>query len=676
MKSSLSILLVEDSIADAQQVMQSLEESGYILQWERVETADQLHEALEKQTWDAILCDYSLPFFNAPSALQIVLSSGLDIPFIVVSGRLGEETAIEMMRAGAHDYVMKWNLHRLPVVIDRELAAAKQRREKTRVEEQASAITDAVQDAIIMIDPRGCINFWNPSAERMLGYTQQEALGKNLHELIAPRQYYEAFVVAFSKFKNDGSGNAVGRAVELNARRKNGSEFPIMLSLSALHRPDGWYAVGIIYDKTIQQQTEEELRKLSRAVECSPVSIVITDVAGNIEYVNKKFIEVTGYTYDEVKGKNPRILKSGETTLEEYKRLWEIVSAGGTWIGEFHNKKKNGELYWDSASISSISDLQGHISHYIAVKENITEKKKNEYNQQVLLGQLKTKNEEIEEALRRLTQMQEGLIQSEKMSSLGLLAAGIAHEINNPLAFITSNLNRFNEYFHDVRNLLTLWMESCADLDVLEQNREALAELEQATRDVELEFVDSNFEELMKHTHAGANRIKKIVEQLRGFAHISKLEFTPIDINQILDETIDLVWNELKYKVTISRDYAPSVMAECIAGEMQQVFVNLLINAAHAINEKGEVDLRTSATTEDVVIEITDTGEGIPKELQKKIFDPFFTTKPIGKGTGLGLWVVSTIIHNHKGSIIVDSEVGKGARFTIRIPIHHAEGEH
>jgi PAS domain S-box-containing protein len=245
-------------------------------------------------------------------------------------------------------------------------------------EARLRAITDSAQDAILMMDPEGRVSYWNPAAERILGYTGAEAIGQNLHKLIAPARHHPAHRAALPAFLQTGQGAAVGKTLDLEARRKDGQEISVQLSLSAIQINGGWHAVGIMRDITERKRMEEKLRQLSQAMEQSPASVVITDTAGNIEYVNPKFIQVTGYTLADVLGKNPRVLKSGEKSPEAYRELWQTITSGKEWRGEFHNQKKNGELYWESASISPIRDVAGRVTHYVAVKEDITARKRAE----------------------------------------------------------------------------------------------------------------------------------------------------------------------------------------------------------------------------------------------------------------------------------------------------------
>jgi PAS domain S-box-containing protein len=227
-----------------------------------------------------------------------------------------------------------------------------------------------------MINNEGNITFWNEASCNIFGYSQEEILGKNLHDLIAPVRFLDEHRKAFHLFKTSGKGAAIGKTLELRAIRKGGQEFPIELSLSAINLKDQWHAVGIIHDISVRKQAESEVRKLSTAIEQSPVSIVITNLEGNIEYANPKACETTGYLLDELVGKNPRVLKSGETKSNEYELLWTSITSGKHWKGIFHNKKKNGELYWESSTIGPITDSNGKITHYLALKEDITERRK------------------------------------------------------------------------------------------------------------------------------------------------------------------------------------------------------------------------------------------------------------------------------------------------------------
>lgn len=524
---------------------------------------------------------------------------------------------------------------------------------------------EASPEAIAILDTEGHIIDVNVAFEQLFQFTADEARGKVFKEIIVPPTQRADEAAQW----NPHSTSDLLRT-EAIRMRKDGTCFPVAISASPIVLDQSRLGVCAVYqDLTRRKEAEAKLRQLSHAVEQSPASIIITDTSGTIEYVNPKFCELTGYTADEVLGKNPRILKSGLMPVAVYKDLWQSIAAGKEWIGELHNKTKTGELYWELAHISPITDESGTITHYVAVKEDITERKGIESLRTHLEAQLRARNAELEQSIAQIKKMQSGLIQSEKMASLGLLTAGIAHEINNPLAYISSNLNRFAEYFNDSVTLLERWKTLAEHARVQETHTSAFAALQEEEERVDLPFIKTDFTNLMQHAREGIDRIRSIVDQLRGFSHMSNEATDNVSVERALDDTVILAWNEIKYKATVEREYGNIPPVRCNAGELKQVFVNLLVNAAHAIEQRGTITLRTAMRDGHAVIEIEDTGCGISPENLKKIFDPFFTTKAVGKGTGLGLWVSATIIQKYGGTITVESKVGTGSKFIIALPV-------
>jgi PAS domain S-box-containing protein len=271
------------------------------------------------------------------------------------------------------------------------------------------------------------------------------------------------------------------------------------------------------------------------------------------------------------------------------------------------------------------------------------------------------------------------LLHSEKMASIGQLAAGVAHEINNPTGFVSSNLKTLAEYIQDLSSLtreygkLVEKLKQNPDLDSCQPDAsEQIKHIAALEEEVDLDFVLKDILELIEESIEGTERIKKIVLDLKDFAHPGDDKPKLADINQNMDSTINVVWNELKYKADVIKDYGDLPQVQCYPQLLNQVFLNLLVNAAQSIEKRGEIKIKTRANNGYVEIIISDTGSGIPKENLPRIFDPFFTTKKIGKGTGLGLNVAYNIIKKHQGEIDVKSDVGKGTLFIIRIP--SAEG--
>lgn len=278
--------------------------------------------------------------------------------------------------------------------------------------------------------------------------------------------------------------------------------------------------------------------------------------------------------------------------------------------------------------------------------------------------------QELEAAHQKLKEMSSQLLQAEKLASIGLLAAGVAHEINNPIGFINSNLNTLKHY---VANLLGLvdeygMLEAGASAEVRQR-------LDVAKQRAELSFLRQDIVELIDESISGAERVRRIVQDLRDFSHVGKAEWREVDLNEALDSTLNVAWNEINAKAEVVKDYGDLPMVDCLASQINQVLLNLLLNAAQAITEKGQITLRTRQQDEWVSIAVSDNGCGIAPEHREKIFDPFFTTKPVGKGSGLGLSTAYGIVAKHGGRIDVDSEVGKGSRFTVWLPILRTEME-
>jgi signal transduction histidine kinase len=259
----------------------------------------------------------------------------------------------------------------------------------------------------------------------------------------------------------------------------------------------------------------------------------------------------------------------------------------------------------------------------------------------------------------RLKEAQAQLLQSEKMASIGQLAAGIAHEINNPVGYIKSNLNSLATYVGDLLRLVK----------VCEMDKEEAARLKQ---ELDYDFLCDDVSKLIEESREGVERVQHIVQDLKDFSHVDQVEWQSADLHRNLDSTLNLVWNELKYKAEVVRDYGELPLVECIARQLNQVFMNLLVNAAQAIPERGTITVRTRQQGDQAVVEIADTGVGIPPDKLHRIFEPFFTTKPVGKGTGLGLSIAYGIVQKHGGRIEVESTVSKGTIFRIVLPLVRA----
>ena len=284
---------------------------------------------------------------------------------------------------------------------------------------------------------------------------------------------------------------------------------------------------------------------------------------------------------------------------------------------------------------------------------------------------LQKNHEELKKVCSDLKSAQSQILHQEKMASIGQLAAGVAHEINNPTGFILSNLNSLVKYTNRYSEYISVLNAAVVELaDSGEKDVDAILDmLEKKRKALKLDYVIEDTKQLIKETTEGAERIKRIVQDLKSFSHVDDTEYKSSNINEGLESTINIAWNELKYKATVKREYGDIPKVKCNLGQLNQVFINILVNAAQAIEKQGEITVRTWCDGEYVNVLIADTGSGIPKEKIDRIFEPFFTTKEVGKGTGLGLSIAYDIIKKHAGEIEVASEVDKGTTFTIKIPV-------
>ena len=277
---------------------------------------------------------------------------------------------------------------------------------------------------------------------------------------------------------------------------------------------------------------------------------------------------------------------------------------------------------------------------------------------------LALQHNELEQAYNDLKIAQSQITQQEKMASIGQLAAGVAHEINNPTGFIMSNLGSLQKYADRLTEFIRIQSEALANLP-----SEDAETVEKQRKSLKVDYIIDDLRNLVKESLDGADRIKKIVQDLKSFSRVDEAELKMADINIGIESTINIVWNELKYKATVKKEYGDIPQIRCNPGQLNQVFMNILMNAAHAIEKQGEIGIRTWAENDMLKVLISDTGSGIPKDKLNRIFEPFYTTKEVGKGTGLGLSIAYDIVKKHKGSIEVESEAGKGTTFVITIPI-------
>ena len=288
-------------------------------------------------------------------------------------------------------------------------------------------------------------------------------------------------------------------------------------------------------------------------------------------------------------------------------------------------------------------------------------------------AELLRRNLELTELNEKLSRAQAQLLQSEKLASIGQLAAGVAHEINNPISFVFSNFGTLQTYITDLLRVILSYEQAerfIADAD-------ALRRIASLREQVDLDFVVSDVRVLMAESREGIERVRKIVADLKDFSRVdTHQDWQWSNLHDGIDSTLNIVNNELKYKADVIKEYGDIPDVECLPTQINQVIMNLVVNGAQAIQgPRGRITIRTGTDGDHVWIEIADTGCGIPPAIRSRIFDPFFTTKPVGTGTGLGLSLSYGIIQKHGGRIEVESEEGVGTAFRIHLPVRHVELE-
>jgi two-component system, NtrC family, sensor kinase len=279
--------------------------------------------------------------------------------------------------------------------------------------------------------------------------------------------------------------------------------------------------------------------------------------------------------------------------------------------------------------------------------------------------QLAAEHKELTALLKKVEEAQSQLLQSEKMAAIGQLAAGVAHEINNPIGFVNSNLGTLRGYTERLLKVISAYEQCQSKVKDMPMD-----EVTAARAEADLDFLKEDVISLLNESEDGLDRVKKIVQNLKEFSHVDESEWQEADLNNGMESTLNVVWNELKYKAEVVREYGGLPPVRCIPAQINQVMMNLLVNAAQAIENRGTITVRSGFDGPTAWLEVEDTGKGIPPEIQKRIFEPFFTTKPVGKGTGLGLSVsYDIIVKRHGGQFEVKSEPNKGSTFRICLPI-------
>ncbi|HLY62032.1 MAG TPA: PAS domain S-box protein [Terriglobia bacterium] len=615
----LRVLYIEDSPSDAELCLLNLKRAGFKITADLVATGAGFLEKLRSDTYDIILSDYRLPDWSGMEALQVAQKDAPDIPFILVTGTLGEEAAVECIKRGATDFVLKDRPARLPSSIRRALQERATRDEKRQAIE-AHRRTEAEYRLLFDGNPHP---MWvydletfefvavNETAAAHYGYSREEFLAMTIKE-ISPPDEVPAVLERIAQSEGVGDRKEIRKH-----RKKDGSIIDVELISHPVLFSGKRTELVLANDVTERKRAEEELAKLRKAVETSGEVVFMTDRAGVFIFVNPEFTRLYGYTAEEIVGKaTPRILKSESGVAEDYTAFWKTILDKRVAKAGFTNKTKEGCLVDIEASANPILDEQGNIKGFLAIQRNITERR----------------------------QLELQLRQAQKMEAVGRLAGGVAHDFNNLLTII----NGYSEML----------------LDSASPGDAARGSLEQIKK--------------------AGERAAALTRQLLAFGRRQVLSPQVLDLNHVVADINKMLRRLIGEDIELVSSHGAELgRVKADAGQIEQVIMNLVVNARDAMPEGGQLTIETSNVDLDesyaerqnqmapgsyVTLAVSDTGSGMDQETQAQIFEPFFTTKEKGKGTGLGLATVYGIVKQSGGFIWVHSEIGQGTTFKIYLP--------
>ena len=406
----------------------------------------------------------------------------------------------------------------------------------------------------------------------------------------------------------------------------------------------------------VRLQTERALRVTQFSVDHATVAVVWITPEGPLAYANEAACSLLRYSREEMLSLSMADIEIG-VTAEGWPHHWAYIKERRHYANETRVRAKGGAVLPLEATINYL-EFDGR-EYAIAYVRDVSERKRAEQNLNESYQKLKESNSKLEE-------MYQQLLQSEKLASIGQLAAGVAHEINNPIAFVHANLGTLQDYVAGLLQLLAMYERA---EPLLTEQAEMLSQIERLRKRIDLAHLRSDVRDLLAESQDGVQRVRRIVQDLKDFSRVGEVERQKFDLHAGLDSTLNIVRHELKQKSEVVKEYGELPAIEGVPAQVNQVFLNLLVNAAQAIENDGRIVILTGHEGDWVWVEVEDNGGGIPADIMTRIFEPFFTTKPVGMGTGLGLSLSYGIVAQHGGRIEVSSQVGKGSTFRVWLPL-------
>lgn len=688
-----TILAVEDDRTSMKLLTSVLTTAGY-----RVHPATSGEQAMELVTAsppELILLDIIMPGIDGFEVCRWLKAQETTshIPVLFLSATSEPKERLEGFRLGAVDFISKpfqrdellarvhthLTLARLQAELkhqatDLQLTNQDLQREITIREEMTVSLAESeekfrtlaasAQDAFVMLDDQDRVIFWNRAAVGMFGYSENEIYGLTFHDRIIPERFRAMHLKELVTFKPNGTGPALKKTIETPALRKDGTEFPIELSLAAVRFKEKWAAIAVIRDITGRKRAQETLirseERLNLALESAQMGTWDLELATGLAWRSPLHARIFGCDSHLADWSFEKFIE--RVVPEEREAVRRATSDFGT-TGRIKTECKiiraNDQAQrWISIQGMVYHDPAGKPLRVMGTVIDITDNK---------LAELERQASEVQSSL------------SQKLESVGRLASGVAHEINTPMQFITDNTQFLKRAVTSLTEVLVAYRAVNEAIASGNKPDESLAAAHAAEEASELEYLLGEIPTTFEETMGGLQRVTHIIKSLKEFSHPNTTAKHPADLNKAINTTIAVSRHEWKYVAEVATELDPDLpMIPLCIDEMNQVILNLIVNASHAISDalkqrgesKGVITLRTKQEENNILIEVKDSGTGIPESAQCHIFEPFFTTKGVGKGTGQGLAIIRTIVvKNHGGTISFTTKPGVGTTFHIRLPM-------
>ncbi|MDP2877137.1 MAG: PAS domain S-box protein [Holophaga sp.] len=655
---SMRIFLVEDSDSDALLLQRHLQKAGLVFEFSRGLSQQEALTAVSQGLVDVVITDYRLPSEDGLAIIRAIQNIDPDLPCILVSGQVGEDIAVEALHAGARDFVLKGSFGRIVPALLREhaeTAIRRQRRTLQRTQHQQTfflqTLLDTIPSPVFYKDQQGRYQGCNRAFEAAFGVSREDLQGKTASEALPPVIAQRLRGMDEALLTHPGE-----HTYRSEARFADGTDHEVVFFMATYANESHQGLVGTFLDITNLVHIKSELRqcedRYQRILNVTQEGVLTTDKNFRLTYVNQSLEQLFGESAEKLIQRPLEAFIRFEDQADHAERKAERHSGKSSTFERVVVLPNGGERIV-RISATPIMTPEGHFDGVFAMLTDISEQKKLESER---------------------LQMEVQLRHAQKLEAIGQLAAGIAHEINTPAQYIGDNTLFLRDAFSDLVNFV-------AELQA-ETEKGALPDsktLNQRIEALDFDYIKEEIPRAIQQSLDGIGRVSKIVSAMKDFSHPGGVALDRIDLNRAIESTITVSRNEWKYVANLETDLDPNLpMVPCFSSEFNQAVLNILVNAAHAIEAAqggkdtgctGLIRVSTRATDGFAEVRISDSGIGIPKEIQAKVFDPFFTTKALGKGTGQGLSIArAVIVEKHGGSIEVISAPGEGTTFILRLP--------